>query len=84
MRLSHTNPRAGRVFHVIATDCVGTARLRLYIDDQVVAEMGCPDPPCHEMCALPAESQGRRLRVLAEDDSGPAADLRLIIGPPLK
>lgn len=73
------DPVVGDRFTVTALGFDGPARLRLFIDDRLLADRECPDPPCHEAILIPVGSGGHRLRVVASDRRGSEEELTLTI-----
>ncbi len=65
-----SEPVAGETFSVEITEAAGASHLSAFVDEQLVYEVQCPDPPCHEAFTVPYGSGGSILRVVAEDASG--------------
>jgi hypothetical protein len=72
-------PIVGEPFAVTARGFEGTARMRLFIGQRLLAEVECPDPPCHEVVLIPEGTKGRMLRVIATDQEGQEEELELTI-----
>lgn len=62
-----SNPIAGESFSVNTTDVEGAARLSWYVDDTLVKETECQDPPCYDEFFLSHDLGGSSLRVVVED-----------------
>ena len=68
MRIAFASaPKAGRDFEFDVIETGDEARVQLYIDDNLMLEIRCPDPPCHERVFVPLEADGTTLLVRAED-----------------
>lgn len=65
-----TEPTAGQKFSFIAHDVAERAHFQFYVDDNLVKESGCDDPPCHEFLDIYYEAAGAILKVRGSDRSG--------------
>jgi hypothetical protein len=72
-------PIVGEPFRVTARGFAGTARIRLFLGQKVLADVECPDPPCHEVVTIPIGAKGMTLRVVATDQEGQEEEIRLTI-----
>lgn len=73
---------AGGQFYFTVLGADGPTQISAYISGQLIGEFECPDPPCHEMLALPTWGFGASLEVRAEDSSGQVATKTFSISGP--
>lgn len=73
-----SNPIAGESFSVHTTEVEGAARLSWYVDNTLIKETECQDPPCYDEIVLSQDLGGSTLRVTVED-AVDAAELDLTI-----
>ncbi len=72
-------PRAGQQFMFRVTGATGKTRIEAHVDTRRVLETECPDPPCHEMVQIPAQTRDSILRLIAIDSIGNREELEFII-----
>ncbi len=63
-------PYAGQQFRFTVTNTLENTRIQVYIDKMAVLETECPDPPCHEMIAIPYGTRGSILSIIGTDRRG--------------
>lgn len=81
MQLNHDpNAIAGKGFSVELTDFVGTGHLSIYLDQELIAQKTCNDPPCHEVALIPPGTAGKILRIVGTDGSESRKVTELKIG----
>ncbi|MCY1428771.1 hypothetical protein D3C76_895470 [compost metagenome] len=73
-------PIAGDKFHFRVTGGTRPTHIEVYIDRLAVQVTDCPDPPCHEMVAIPHGTIGAELLVIARDTLGNVEERSFIIG----
>ncbi|MNP33339.1 hypothetical protein D3C76_1265730 [compost metagenome] len=73
-------PIAGEQFHFRVTGGTRPTHIEVYIDRLAIRVTDCPDPPCHEMVALPHGTIGAELLVIARDTLGNIEERSFTIG----
>jgi len=68
--LWQAEPVAGQPFSLTVDNVLDPpCRVQLFIDNQVVRDVECADPPCHEVYNVPADAIGSVLAVVATDQT---------------
>src|SRR5262245_37922648 len=81
-------PVPGELFHFgVEYDAVdsggGPILVHAWIAEEALAELQCPDPPCHDLyLEVPADANDTELRLVAQNQSGDRVMLVLPIGKP--
>ena len=77
----HGRPTAGLLFRAVIRGGIGITRTVAAIDGVEIFASDCPDPPCHEMFAVPRDAAGATLVIAAMDSSGNRAVESFVVAP---
>jgi hypothetical protein len=61
-------PVEGEPFRISAQEVAGSAKFKVYLNDEILWEHDCPDPPCHEQLMIPTNVAGSTLLVEVKDN----------------
>lgn len=72
-------PHVGQDFSFSIIGGIGNTKIEAFIDDILVFQNDCPDPPCHEMLKIPIGKKSSKLRIIAKDSLGFVSEKTFVI-----